>query len=145
MGHYDCKSCDASPNEKHSSDCERFGAVALQRQGNGQTFDSAVADRHGVKNQYTFNDKEIHLCWACGSLPCDWGETPWGSLPWIVTLKESSWRRFLIDRRDAGNPDMFSGYVINALGSIGDGISLGTGSGGRLNLHRTHFIEELPQ
>lgn len=142
MGHYDCKSCHAAAHEEHAVDCERYGAVASLRQGSGQTFDSPVADRQEVKEMYT---KKLESCPSCGALPCDWVENPWTDLPWIVTMRESGNRRFLIDRRDQTNRDMFSGYLISGAGTIGDGISLGTGSGGRLNFHRSHFFEELPE
>jgi len=85
----------------------------------------------------------VEPCYACGALPVDQTENPWSQLPWIVTLKNSGNWRFLIDRRTA-NLDIFSGFKVNAYGSIGDGISLTTGSGGRLNLHRSHFVEDLP-
>jgi hypothetical protein len=65
-------------------------------------------------------------------------------LPWIVTLKSSGGWRFLVDRRDPQNPDLFSGFKIDNHGSIGRGPSLTTGGGGRLNLHRSHFCEHLP-
>lgn len=83
-------------------------------------------------------------CHSCGALQCDWVNNPWGHLPWIVTLAESGGWRFLIDQRSPDNRDMFSGFKIDANGSIGKGPSLTTGSGGRLNLHRSHFIEDLP-
>lgn len=83
------------------------------------------------------------LCHACGALPCDWGDNPWAQLPWIVTLNDSGNWRFLIDRRTA-NLDVFSGFKIDAYGSVGDGISRTTGAGGRLNLHRSFFVEDLP-
>ncbi len=51
MGHYDCKSCDASPHEGHTADCERVGAVASLRQGSGQTFYSPVADGQEVQSR----------------------------------------------------------------------------------------------
>jgi len=31
MGHYDCKSCYASPWQEHSVDCERFGPRSIGR------------------------------------------------------------------------------------------------------------------
>lgn len=62
-------------------------------------------------------------------------------LPRIATLKESGGWRFLIDRQDPNNPDMLSGFKIDINGSIGNGPSLTTGEGGRLNLHRSHFEE----
>lgn len=62
-------------------------------------------------------------------------------LPQIATLKNSGGWRFLIDRQDPNNPDMLSGFKIDRNGSIGDGPSLTTGEGGRLNLHRSHFEE----
>lgn len=86
----------------------------------------------------------VECCHSCGGLPIDWVNNPWARLPWIVTLKESGNWRFLIDQRSAENPDMFSGFKINRHGSIGDGISRTTGAGGRLNLHRSYFVEELP-
>lgn len=64
-----------------------------------------------------------------------------GPLPRIATLKESGGWRFLIDRQDPNDPDMLSGFKIDRNGSIGNGPSLTTGSGGRLNLHRSHFEE----
>lgn len=63
------------------------------------------------------------------------------ALPRVVTLKDSGGWRFLIDRQDPNNPDMFSGFKIDANGSIGQGPSRTTGEGGRLNLHRSHFEE----
>lgn len=60
-------------------------------------------------------------------------------LPRVATLKNSGGWRFLIDRQDPNNPEMFSGFKIDRNGSIGDGPSLTTGEGGRLNLHRSHF------
>lgn len=93
-----------------------------------------------VTNTYKFDD----VCHCCGAWPIDQAENPWDKLPWIVTLKESGGARFLIDLRVVGNRDMFSGYMIDRNGSIGDGRSLTTGAGGRLNLHRTYFNEDLP-
>lgn len=86
----------------------------------------------------------VELCFACGALPIDQGDSPWAQLPWIVHFNRAGYPRFLIDRRDHANRDMFSGYAINGLGSIGDGISRGSGQGGRLNFHRSFFVEELP-
>lgn len=87
---------------------------------------------------------EFESCHSCGALPCDWTNNPWRELPWIVTLKDAGGWRFLIDQRSNENRDMFSGFKINASGSIGDGISKTTGEGGRLNLHRSYFVEDLP-
>ncbi len=89
-------------------------------------------------------DGNAQGCYACGSPPIDWCDDPWGKLPWIVTLKDSGNWRFLIDRRDHVNPDMFSGFKINNYGNIGNA-SRTTGEGGRLALHRSHFIEDLPE
>lgn len=88
---------------------------------------------------------ERESCHSCGALPCDWTSDPWGTLPWIVTLKESGQWRFLIDQRDEANRDMFSGFKIDLRGSIGEGPSRTTGAGGRVNLHRSYFIEGLPE
>lgn len=97
-----------------------------------------------VSNRYKFDDGEIHLCWACGALPCDGGLQSWEKLPWIVTLKESGGWRFLIDSRYPDDPDMFSGFKISNHGKIMAQPTLTTGSGGRLNLHRSYFMEDLP-
>jgi hypothetical protein len=97
-----------------------------------------------VSNHYKFNDGDVHLCWACGALPCDGGLQSWEKLPWVVTLKESGGWRFLIDSRDPENSDMFSGFKINNHGKIMAQPTLTTGSGGRLNLHRSYFEEVLP-
>jgi hypothetical protein len=86
----------------------------------------------------------VECCHSCGALPVDWVNNPWSELPWIVTLKDSGKWRFLIDQRSAENPDMFSGFKIDGRGSIGDRISQTTGAGGRLNLHRSFFVEDLP-
>ena len=125
-------------------------AVVLLRQDSGQTFDSTGADRQSVKANLiaTPTVKQsltVESCHACGALPCDWVNNPWSSMPWVVTLKESGGWRFLIDSRDQQNPVMFSGFKIDRYGSIGNGTSLGSGSGGRLNLHRSYFIEDLPE
>jgi hypothetical protein len=94
-----------------------------------------------VSNRYKLGQP----CGGCGGMPGDWAFDPWESLPWIVTLSESGNWRFLIDRRDAVNRDMFSGFKIDGHGSIGDGISQMSGNGGRINLHRSYFIEDLPE
>jgi hypothetical protein len=93
-----------------------------------------------VSNRYKLGQG----CGSCGALPSDWANDPWENLPWIVTMNYAHFPRFLIDRRDSDNRDMFSGFKINRLGSIGEGISLTTGAGGRLNLHRSYFLENLP-
>ena len=93
-----------------------------------------------VRNRYKLGEP----CGACGGMPGDWAFDPWENLPWIVTMNYAHFPRFLIDRRDSANRDMFSGFKINRHGSIGEGISLTTGSGGRLNLHRSYFLEDLP-
>ena len=94
-----------------------------------------------VSNRYRLGQG----CGSCGALPSDWVDDPWRILPWIVTLKDSGNSRFLIDRRDLINREMFSGFKINAKGCIGDGISLMSGNGGRLNFHRSYFLEDLPE
>lgn len=66
------------------------------------------------------------------------------TFPIIATMVGSGGHRFLIDQQDVANRDMFSGYKINRAGSIGNGITLTTGSGGRLSFHRSYFVEELP-
>lgn len=105
----------------------------------GATVNQDLTVEH-VRNRYKLGEP----CGACGGLPGDWAFDPWENLPWIVTLSESGNWRFLIDRRDPVNCDMFSGFKIDGMGSIGDGISQTTGNGGRLNLHRSYFMEDLP-
>ena len=93
-----------------------------------------------VSNRYKLGQG----CGSCGALPSDWANDPWENLPWIVKMNYAHFPRFLIDRRDPVKRDMFSGFKIDRLGSIGDGISWGSGAGGRLNLHRSYFLEDLP-
>lgn len=134
-----CELCDGS------AQLEEFGfAVAPCPDCNPSATVKPDLTVEPVSNRYKFKDGECHLCWACGALPIDGGLQAWEKLPWIVTLSESGGWRFLIDSRDPNNPDMFSGFKINAHGSIGKGITLTTGSGGRINLHRSHFMEDLP-
>jgi hypothetical protein len=94
-----------------------------------------------VSNRYKLGQP----CGACGGMPGDWAFDPWKNLPWIVELSGSGNGRFLIDRRNAVNRDMFSGFKINGHGSIGDGIAQTSGNGGRINLHRSYFMEDLPE
>lgn len=92
-----------------------------------------------VRDRYRFRDN----CFACGALPGDQCEDPWQSLPWVVHFDLAHRPRFLIDGRDPSNPDMFHGYRINGDGTVARR-SPGTGQGGRLGFHRSHFVEDLP-
>lgn len=87
--------------------------------------------------EHPFSGGDVHLCWACGALPCDGGVEAWRKLPWVVTKKESGGWRFLIDSRDPENRDMFSGFYIRTDGRLGEKMQ-------RYNYHRSHFEEELP-
>lgn len=86
---------------------------------------------------HPFSDGDIHLCWACGALPCDGGVEAWRRLPWVVTKKDSGGWRFLIDSRDPENSDMFSGFYLCTDGRLGEAMQ-------RYNYHRSHFEEALP-
>ena len=145
------------PNEENPN-CERCGGCGLLDQWGyamencpmcfpaiEQSSIVAAAVKSGLAVEPVSNRYKLGQgCGSCGALPSDWANDPWENLPWIVTLAESGNWRFLIDRRDPINRDMFSGFKINRLGSIGDGISWGSGAGGRLNLHRSYFLEDLP-
>lgn len=122
-----------------------FGLINEQAKNHARKKLLAIAPDEPVSYRYKLGeDGNGQGCFACGCGPIDFIQDPWASLPWIVTLKESGHQLFLIDRRDEKNTDMFSGFKIIGNGSIGNGISATTGSGGRLNLHRSHFEEDLP-
>jgi len=118
-----------------------------ENMNSGATIEKNSIVRRAIKKRLTggvkFPSGETSSCWACNALPCDGGLESWERLPWIVTLRGTAEQRFLIDRRDPDNPDMFGGLLINGNGSVYRKC-LTTGETGRRNFHRSHFEEELP-